>query len=418
VLHGLVAGLVLAGAGVVVFPAPAAAQATCNSDPPQGQRLAEEPWEEGLFDLDRLSPVPDGRGVTVAVIDTGVDASHPQLDNAAIQAGQDFVPEGGPDAQLDCDGHGTAVASIIVAAPEESIGFAGLAPRATILPARITESRSDDIEAATVADAIEWATDQGADIINLSLVFYRPNPRLEEAVNYAVARDVIVVAAAGNEKAESGVDPPAFPAVYNGVVSVGSITRDGLRDTSTHVGLDVDLLAPGQEVTVAWPGGERQLQGGTSFAAAFVSAAAALVRSENPDLSGPEVVALLRANADPAPGLFFEPNVAGIVNPYAALTGRVVDEPPVAIQPAAEPPVDPVAQARAERWERTVQRALLIVLIAVSLTALGIMGAAIWRRGQRNRWLPGQRRDPVFPHPMVDEPERLFYTVPTPRSRR
>jgi membrane-anchored mycosin MYCP len=423
ILRTLVAGS-LAGTLVVAVPLPVTAQGACDRPVEPQDVITAEPWERRMFGFERVQALSQGAGVTVAVIDSGVDTGHPQLDDGQIVPGLDLTEEGGTDGRVDCVGHGTGVASIIVASEEGGVGFAGLAPGARILPIRVAEqdpepndTEQPPISPDTFAQAVREATDRGADIINASIAFYDDFDQIRSAIQYAVDNGVIVVAAAGNLKAESGPDPVAYPAGYEPVVSVGAITQEGARYTETYVGPGIDLLAPGADVTVAWPGEGHVLQARTSFATPFVSAAAALVLAENPGLTATEVVDLLKATADPGPGSAAE-DYAGIVNPYRALTGRTSNEEPVAIQPPAEAPVDPVAQARAERWERNVRIALLIVLVAVSLTVLGFMGAGIWRRGRRHRWLPGQRRDPVFPHAMVDEPERAFYTIPTPRSRR
>jgi membrane-anchored mycosin MYCP len=422
----LAAGALLAGAVVAVAPAVAVAQGGCDQQLEELDPIDDTPWAEQWFALERLSPRPRAGGVTVAVIDTGVEDDHEQLNDGQVLTGRDLVEEPGPDGRTDCHGHGTGVASIIAASEAEGVAFAGLAPGAEILPFRVTErdtesSRSEDgpppIPPAPVAQAIRQATDEGAQIINVSLAFYGDFEEIREAVRYALDRDVIVVAAAGNVKGENGEpDPPAYPAFYDGVVSVGAIARDGSRFAETYVGPGVDLLAPGAEVTTAYPGGGHALNSGTSFAAPFVSAAAALVLAGNPDLSGPEVVERLIATADPGPGS--ATSYAPVVNPYRALTGRVADGDPVAIPPPSEPPPDPAAVARAERWERNTQRAVIIMVIAISLTVIGFIGATIWRRGEQHGWRPGQRHDPVFPHPVVDEPEREFFTVPTPRQRR
>jgi type VII secretion-associated serine protease mycosin len=424
VLHGFTAAL-LAAVAVVGMPRAAFAQGTCDSPPQEQEAIADTPWAQEWFDLDRLSPRPRADGVTVAVIDSGVEDGHPQLADGQVLPGSDLVEDGGPDGRVDCHGHGTAVASIIAASEADDIGFAGLAPGADILPIRVTEGDPDTsdssrrpIPPALAAQAITSATDQDADIINLSMAFYQDYDVLAAAIEYALERDVIVVAAAGNEKSETGgQDPPAYPANYEGVVSVGAITSDGSRFAETYVGPSVDILAPGAEVVAATAGGGHLPWNLTSFAAPFVSAAAALVIADRPGLSATEVIELLYATASPGPGSATE-SYAGVVDPYRALTGRVADGEPVAIEPPTEPPPDPAAVARAERWERNTQRALVIVVIALALTFLGFTGAAVWRRGERHRWRPGQRRDPVFPHPIVDEPERHFYTVPTPRQRR
>src|SRR5947207_3073566 len=124
-------------ATLLITPAaPARADATCAPATP-APAPAAAPWAQTRFDLRRLTTIADGHGITVAVVDSGVDASHPQLAGAVLR-GEDLLSPGGT-AQRDCIGHGTAVASIIAAAPATGAGFAGLAPRVRILPFRVTE---------------------------------------------------------------------------------------------------------------------------------------------------------------------------------------------------------------------------------------------------------------------------------------
>jgi subtilisin family serine protease len=156
------------------------------------------------------------------VIDSGVDRRHPQL-SGRVLAGTDYL-DPGDDGTRDCAGHGTGVASVIAAAPRAGVAFRGLAPGARILPVRVSEQQVVDgresgrtVSAAVFARAIRWAVDQGADVLNLSVVLYADDPAVRAAVAYAAERDVVVVAAAGNLHAEG--DPRPYPAAYAGPTS-------------------------------------------------------------------------------------------------------------------------------------------------------------------------------------------------------
>src|SRR4051812_11454592 len=176
----MVGRLVAGGAAlaVVLTPAPGQARASsCDPKPAPGQVYRDVPYEDRLYDLARMNPISTGAGVRVAVIDSGVDARHPQL-RGRVDRGRDLL-HGNPDARQDCVGHGTAVASIIAARPVEGVAFQGLAPGVTIVPVRITEKEEidgqavgDDGTPAEFAEAITWAASKSggdARIINLSV---------------------------------------------------------------------------------------------------------------------------------------------------------------------------------------------------------------------------------------------------------
>lgn len=163
------------------------------------------PWAQRRFGLDRLAGIADGRQQIVAVLDSGVSPTHPQLRDAVV-SGFDGLDPGG-NGQLDCVGHGTAVASIIAARFAKGSGLRGVASGATILPLRVSERQETDDggrqRAASVspADLARWITQavsSHATVINVSLVLYEDNPALRKAVEAALAHNVVVVAAAGN----------------------------------------------------------------------------------------------------------------------------------------------------------------------------------------------------------------------------
>ena len=296
----------------------------CTSPLAPVEPVAELPWAQRRYLPERLTPLATGAGVTVAVVDSGVDKRHAQL-RGRVLPGTDYLDQG-PDGNLDCAGHGTAVASIIAASAQDGIGFRGLAPQARILPVRISEQQIIEgresgrtVTAAQFARAIRWAVDHDATVVNLSVVLYEDNPAVREAIAYAVKKDVVVVAAVGNLH-ENG-DPRPYPAAYDGVLGVGAIGADGNRAPFSQVGPYVDVVAPGGGVLAAAPGRGHRKQEGTSYAAPFVSATAALVRQYWPRLTAAQVVERILATADPAPA--GERSAAygrGVLNPYRAVT--------------------------------------------------------------------------------------------------
>jgi subtilisin family serine protease len=223
------------------------------------------PWPQQRYAPDRLAPLATGAGVTVAVIDSGVDNTHAQM-KGRVLSGTDYLDAGG-DGTLDCAGHGTAVASIIAATARNGMRFHGLAPDANILPVRISEQQivngkesGRTVSANQFAQAIGWAVGHGAKVLNLSVVLYEDDPAVRDAIAYAIAKDVVVVAAVGN--LHDNGDPRPFPAAYDGVLGVGSIGPDGYRSPFSQVGMYVDLVAPGGGARPgAQEAGRHQLRG-------------------------------------------------------------------------------------------------------------------------------------------------------------
>ncbi|MGB2568791.1 type VII secretion-associated serine protease mycosin [Micromonospora citrea] len=382
-----------AGAAV---PAPVAARAAapgCAAPPAPARAVAALPWAQQRYAPERLAPLATGAGVTVAVIDSGVDRRHPQLRGQVLD-GADFLDPGG-DGSRDCAGHGTGVASIIAAAPGDGVAFQGLAPRARILPVRVSEQQVVEgresgrtVSAAEFARAIRWAVDHDADVLNLSVVLYADDPAVRAAVGYAVRRDVVVVAAAGNLH-DSG-DPRPYPAAYEGVLGVGAIGSDGSRADFSQTGPYVDLVAPGGDVLMAAPGQGHHRAEGTSYAAPFVAATAALIRQYRPDLTAAQVAERIVSTADPAPGDRGSGGYgAGVLNPYRAVadtgSGPVAYRPPATL-PADRP--DPALLARSDRRAAARDRALLVAGITGAAVAAAVLLALVLPRGVRRGWRP------------------------------
>ena len=256
--------------------------------------------------------------MTVAVVDSGVDAN-PQFGDRVIP-GPDLVAGTKPGIPpgADCVGHGTAVASIIAAAPVPGVSFTGVAPAARILSVKI--SGTDTFPTSVAPQGIMDAVQFGADVINLSLATPDDVQGLRNAVEYALHHNVVVVAAAGNDLPQGGAGP-FYPAAYPGVLAVGAVGPGGVLAGFSDRHTPVAVTAPGVNVTSAYPGtfpdAYAPVQNGTSFAAAFVSGVVALVRSAHPGLSAAQVVARIEATARGAAG----PGTGhGMVDPVRAVT--------------------------------------------------------------------------------------------------
>jgi type VII secretion-associated serine protease mycosin len=366
----------------------------CLSPAAPGQPITQVPWAQNSLAAERVWSFSRGRGVTVAVIDSGVDTDHPQLSAPGkVQAGFDFIRQR-PGADFDCISHGTAVASIIAATPEPGIGFHGVAPDARILPVRVSDldtgagDNGTAVNPSVFAHAIRYAVDQGARVLNLSVVMYSDVAVVRDAIRYAEAMDAVVVAAAGNQHQDSGADPVPYPAGYPGVIGVGAITIDTTRLAASQVGNYVDLVAPGGGVLAATRQHGYVFWDGTSFATPFVSATAALVRAAYPQLNAAQVRQRLLATADPAAGGPVSPAYGhGVVDPYRAVTEGLDGANPAARPVALRTPTPDLAAA-----QRTTQARLrarhannaVLVVIAVAAGVLLLVGiASLGRRPRR-----------------------------------
>ncbi|CDO91287.1 subtilase [Mycobacterium triplex] len=393
---------------------------------------AAVPPSQAMLNLPEAWKTSRGRGVVVAVIDSGV-TPQPRLPNLA--PGGDYIdpPAGG---LFDCDGHGTAVAGLI-AAQQGPDGFAGVAPEAAIVSIRQTSAQwapktpsgQDAQQAktagdvATLARAVRHAADiPGVRVINLSLIDCFPvykqvdQAALGAAVRYAaIDKDIVVVAAAGNTgesnctsnpltdpnrpddsrnwAGATTVSTPSFWQPY--VLSVGSLTPEGQPSNFTMAGPWVGVAAPGEQVVSlgngpnsgiinGLPSSKEPLVAinGTSFAAAYVSGAAALVRSKFPNLTSRQVVNRLVASAHNAARAPSNLVGAGVIDPVAALTWDIpqgdalpAQMPIVRVAPPAPPPPD-------NRLPRLIAFGAGIAAIAAAVIAVTVIGM---RRGRTTR---------------------------------
>ncbi|MFG2053867.1 type VII secretion-associated serine protease mycosin [Micromonospora sp. NPDC048930] len=374
---------------VLVAPAPAAAAPKCG--PPGNPAPTGATWA-----LDRLAPatawrVTKGRGVTVAVIDSGVSPRHPLLRDKVLP-GTDFNHLVQLQGQCDLVGHGTLVAGIIAGREGTGVPYSGIAPEAKILPIRILADNQrtfDESIPAEIGKAIRWAVDHDADVINLSLVTLNKR-ELKDAVDYALSKNVVLVAAAGNRQ-ENQQDQPAYPAAYDGVIAVAGIDDKGGHVGSSVTGDYVDIGAPGLNIVGPAPGGSGYLyepQGGTSFAAAYVSGVAALIRAAHPDLTPEQVAYRLTRTADNPPDGHNAEVGYGMVDPYRAVTSLLGTRAnaPLGAMPEPAPPADPLA------WQRAV--AIWVAVVGAVLAGVLLTLRPILILGRRRGWRPGRRSTP------------------------
>lgn len=251
----------------------------------------------------------DGRGTTVAVIDTGVMGTHRDLTpaladgRARVLPGTSFLagqPENGTPGNVDPNGHGTHVAGIISAAKDNGLGGAGVAPQAQILPVRVLNAAGSGW-GSDIAAAIRWAHDQGADVINMSLGAPGTTPGdISAAINYATtdARNgrgpTVVVAAAGNNGTQYS---SMWPAEHPRVVAVAATdSADNVTSFSSR-GAYVDVAAPGLDILSTCKSGNFCNMSGTSMASPMVAAAAAALRSQDQTRTPAQVQSMLESTA-------------------------------------------------------------------------------------------------------------------------
>lgn len=286
-------------------------------------------WFDAWQLQDKVWPRTKGAGVTVAVIDTGVNASIPELSGSVLPGGD--VLGQGTDGRQDMDterkGHGTSMAALIAAHGGGNTNMMGVAPEAKILPI-LANSPTVDSGAAEDAQAIRFATDHGAQVISISLAgdsSLEPdqcNPELQDAIKYAVGKDVIVVAGSGNEGSAGNL--PMSPASCAGVVAVGAVNNQRKPWVDTQRQNYVDVGGPGVGVISVSSQGTAIQGDGTSPATALVSGAFALVRSAYPDMPARQVVARVLATlVDAGPAGKDNTSGGGVVVPFQAITRNV-----------------------------------------------------------------------------------------------
>jgi thermitase len=236
-----------------------------------------------------LPVTTDSPEVLIAVLDTGIDQQHEDLTGKVVGS----INFSDSPTSADLNGHGTHVAGIIAAVTDNGIGIAGVAPNARLLNVKVADDNGI-VWPSKVAKAIVWAVDNGAQIINMSLVLPTSSPELEQAIQYAWDRGVVLVAGAGN-----GIKSiPMYPAYYSEVIAVAATDIDGNLWSKSNYGDWIDAYAPGVDIYSTLPGNKYGYESGTSMATAYVSAVAALAYDTVTDTNGDgsvndEVVALV-----------------------------------------------------------------------------------------------------------------------------
>ncbi|MDR4434367.1 serine protease Isp [Bacillus tequilensis] len=239
---------------------------------PEGIKVIKAPemWAKGV----------KGKNVKIAVLDTGCDTSHPDLKNQII-GGKNFTDDDGgkDDVISDYNGHGTHVAGTI-AANDSNGGIAGVAPEASLLIVKVLGGENGSGQYEWIINGINYAVEQKADIISMSLGGPSDVPELKEAVQNAVKNGVLVVCAAGNEgDGDERTEELSYPAAYNEVIAVGSVSVARKLSEFSNANKEIDLVAPGENILSTLPNKKYGKLTGTSMAAPHVSGALALIKS-------------------------------------------------------------------------------------------------------------------------------------------
>ena len=286
------------------------------NDPRRGDQYALDKVQAGkAWDVTR-----GNEQVVISIVDSGVDLGHPDL-KAKLLPGYNSVEAG--KQPMDDMGHGTHVAGIAAASTNNGEGVAGLASNCKILPVRVLGSRAGS--AATIAEGLVWAADHGADVVNMSLGFYDENETVAKAAQYALSKNVVLVATMGNNNLEK----KRYPAAYPGVIAVGSTDKADQKSTFSNFGAWMSVSAPGTDILSTFPTYPVGIQGpakyavlsGTSMAAPLVTGLCGLVRSKNPGMTPAAVKQLLESTAVDLGDAGADKNFGnGRIDAYAALS--------------------------------------------------------------------------------------------------
>ncbi|NUR85898.1 MAG: S8 family serine peptidase [Nonomuraea sp.] len=350
------------------------------------------------LDLHTAWRTTKGAGVTVAVLDSGVDPGHLDL-AGSVRVGKDFTVGANPPGVEPTRLHGTYMASLIAGhghGPGGGQGVIGVAPEARVLSVRViledeepgfrefnSAPRFEDV----VARGIRYAVDEGADVINMSISKELATRAERAAIRYAISKGVVLVAAAGNDgdrKTDGDFAPYSYPAAFPGVVSVGATDRRLRRATFSNWNSSVLVAAPGVDIMGAGPGDAYWVGRGTSQASALVSGVAALIKAKFPDMSPPLVVQALAGSADDRPpGGYDTATGFGVVNAARALTqaARLAPHTETATGPQAQDPARPLAGGPSgpikvtvrDRHRVTLYTAIAAAAATGALASLGVI---------------------------------------------
>jgi type VII secretion-associated serine protease mycosin len=309
----------------------AAAALTLITQPAAADAVRDADWALAALHAQKAWQTTKGAGVTVAVLDTGVDGTHPDL-TGQVLPGKDEVGFGARQGDRSWARHGTGMAAIIAGhghGSGDGSGVLGIAPQARILPVRVILEDTDpqrqkarQTRGSALPEGIRWAADHGADVINLSLgddsSTAAPVAEEDDAIQYALGKGVVVVASAGN--GGEAADRSSYPAAYPGVIAVAAVDQSGAHAAFSTRRWYASVSAPGVDVVIADPDRTYYTGWGTSAASAYVSGTVALIRSADPRLSPAQIKQVLQDTTRNKPaGGRSDSLGTGLIDPAAAL---------------------------------------------------------------------------------------------------
>ncbi|MGW0434907.1 type VII secretion-associated serine protease mycosin [Micromonospora sp. NPDC003197] len=349
--------------------------------PAAADEVRDRSWHLDALGLAELHKITQGEGVTVAVIDTGVDATHPDLKNNVL-SGVDLHDEK-TKGRVDRQGHGTAMASLIAGhghGPGNGDGVLGIAPKAKILPVTVQSAKQGIIAPDAVAAGIDWAVDHGADVINVSLSSSSDSD-LDRAVDRAYKKNVIVVASVGNRQDLVIGNPARHP----GAIAVTGSNLNGELGPESIPAEETDIAAPSVDLQRAVPGGGYSQATSVSGATAIVSGAVALIRAKYPNLSAFDTFKRLLETTKDAGASGRDPDFGwGVLDLRQALTGEPDGRAnSTNASPTATP--DPLSvwqhQDPDEDWYSWLILGVLLLLVAVLVVVVVLV---VRRRRRRH----------------------------------
>ncbi|MER6028704.1 type VII secretion-associated serine protease mycosin [Streptomyces sp. NPDC001851] len=373
--------------------------------PAQAETIREQQWYLTAMKADQMWRTSTGKGVKVAVIDSGVDGNIPDL-KGQVLPGLDEAPKSAGDEHTSYNGHGTTMGLLIAGTGKANGGSGtfGLAPGVKILPIRVPDrgldaDRYTDEFSKVVSRGIRYAVDSGAQVINISMRTYKGSDELTDAVKYALNKGALIFAGSGND----GTSEVEYPAGTPGVVAVGAVGRDLRKTKESQYGPQIDIAAPGDEMYHVCPNGKDLCRShGTSDATALASASAALIWSKHPTWTNNQVLrVMLNTAGAPTDGAKRNDSIGyGIVRPRIALQNPgnpgPADVYPLPDFPAAPSPSpssstaassDPASQAKegaasAEASSDKGGNNTLWVTLGIGAAVLigGIVAAVVTRR--------------------------------------
>ena len=399
----------LAAGGLVSLAALPAAPALDAAAAPADSIQAKEQWVLSMLNAQEAWSVTRGAGVTVAVIDSGVDPDVSDL-AGSVTTGPNYTGVSTSPSYRDWGVHGTWMASLIAGHGHDGglSGVTGTAPAARILSIRVIPDRADphygkyEHERETViqqslADGIKYAVTHGARVISMSIGYSAPSATVRAELQQAYDHGVVVIASAGNSGAQAGTGgstqaPESFPADYPGVISVGAVDSAGAVADFSSDNLSVQVAAPGVSVPAQGRDGQYWWVSGTSPACALVAGVAALIKSRYPGLAPDLVASAMTSTASHRPAGGYDSQIGfGIVDAAAALTraGQLAGDRPAVkgIKAAARYhgalPPEPVGP----RGSGQLVLFSLLALFSLMLLVGGVTGLAVLRRspGRGNR---------------------------------